>query len=449
MDQFDGPSVDECANCYIYRWKQPSDKSSIKRCASCKYFYYCSLECQNEHWHKVHKYHCKYLAGKKKQKHIKHDPSLCRYCLEEANVGEKAMSSSKNSCLGCPWSNTAHSIGGFNSSVIMIYGSKAPSPFQLGEITGRYDSLIEHTLVILQRLHHKMFKIYRYWNKEFGSKLVIIRDLIRASYCFMPTQRSKNPHNLYRYDMILSLLIRQLYTRSLKAVQVDMTRLQLTDSLRLVDSCKLLISFLSYNFEPDETKYSLPEHHFKVSFEDNSNIWRKILSIMESGIWSYEMLVETVCSGITIRNCFSCRKKVSTVNYVIRIGIDPASSYAIHLEPGAIILAPLPALVFICGANRCVGEISKVLVPQISAVTPSYSDCDNCLRNVSKGHRCSNCLTKFYCGKACLNEDWDIHKQGCLQVERKERAEKQERLLRSEMFNDMIMYLSMIKNITL
>ena len=55
---------DLCANCYLFNWKQP--EKSVRKCTRCHVVAYCGKECQEEHWHKVHKKHCKYLGGIKK-----------------------------------------------------------------------------------------------------------------------------------------------------------------------------------------------------------------------------------------------------------------------------------------------------------------------------------------------------------------------------------------------
>ena len=61
-----GPLERRCANCDIFGWKQADPTiSPLKRCTGCYKISYCSKECQEEHWHKVHKRHCKYFSGKK------------------------------------------------------------------------------------------------------------------------------------------------------------------------------------------------------------------------------------------------------------------------------------------------------------------------------------------------------------------------------------------------
>ena len=55
-----------CANCKLFGWEQPDPKASLlKRCGGCWKIYYCSQECQEEHWRKLHKRHCKFLSGKR------------------------------------------------------------------------------------------------------------------------------------------------------------------------------------------------------------------------------------------------------------------------------------------------------------------------------------------------------------------------------------------------
>ena len=53
---------------------------------------YCGVECQEEHWNKVHKKHCKYLAGIKKAKHSEHKRNICRTCTARISVGDLVFS---------------------------------------------------------------------------------------------------------------------------------------------------------------------------------------------------------------------------------------------------------------------------------------------------------------------------------------------------------------------
>ena len=50
-----------CANCFVFNWEQPEDRSTLRNCGRCKVLQYCSKECQEEHWELVHKKHCRKL----------------------------------------------------------------------------------------------------------------------------------------------------------------------------------------------------------------------------------------------------------------------------------------------------------------------------------------------------------------------------------------------------
>lgn len=56
----------ECPNCKIFGWDQPDLRTSpLRRCTGCWKMYYCSKDCQEEHWRKVHKGHCKLFSAEK------------------------------------------------------------------------------------------------------------------------------------------------------------------------------------------------------------------------------------------------------------------------------------------------------------------------------------------------------------------------------------------------
>ena len=63
------PPASHCDSCNIFGWKQPRDRSSIKRCSRCKVVSYCSEQCQKEH--------CKYLVATKVLHSAKHNDAYC------------------------------------------------------------------------------------------------------------------------------------------------------------------------------------------------------------------------------------------------------------------------------------------------------------------------------------------------------------------------------------
>merc|ERR1711862_822542 len=81
--------MDVCDNCKAYSWHK--SKVAIKRnmftCKACKLIYYCSRECQAEHWKKVHRKHCKYMA-KQKSGSVKRHSDNCSKCKYEKDYSE-------------------------------------------------------------------------------------------------------------------------------------------------------------------------------------------------------------------------------------------------------------------------------------------------------------------------------------------------------------------------
>ena len=69
-----------CLNCCYYLWQKEEDSSTNQHCSRCKIAFYCSRECQLEHWQNVHKKQCKYLAGKKVLPLARHDQATCLVC---------------------------------------------------------------------------------------------------------------------------------------------------------------------------------------------------------------------------------------------------------------------------------------------------------------------------------------------------------------------------------
>ena len=69
-----------CANCVMHNWKQPDDKNIQKQCRKCELIEYCSSDCRKEHWEKVHKNHCRFLADPTECPESEHDSETCATC---------------------------------------------------------------------------------------------------------------------------------------------------------------------------------------------------------------------------------------------------------------------------------------------------------------------------------------------------------------------------------
>ena len=107
-----GPLEQRCANCHIFGWKQVDPTiSPLKRCTGCYKISYCSKECQEEHWHKVHKRHCKYLSGKKPlEESDLHKKETCGRCIKQQTAGRKVFKENEPTyvCLFDPILNSSN-----------------------------------------------------------------------------------------------------------------------------------------------------------------------------------------------------------------------------------------------------------------------------------------------------------------------------------------------------
>ena len=148
----------ECTNCEIFRWKQPSDRSTLKRCSGCQLFWYCSKQCQKEHWLNTHKYHCKYLFSEKVLPNAKHNDATCLVCKEEAKAGKGNMSKPTNPVLPCYMSTANKYLIGISEPVgpggLPQYEEMPAKP--LAEMTEIYHTKLDATFAIMMRILVKM-----------------------------------------------------------------------------------------------------------------------------------------------------------------------------------------------------------------------------------------------------------------------------------------------------
>ena len=423
-----------CVNCDNYNWSQPPRKSTLKRCANCQLLCYCSQECQVEHWKKVHKRHCKYLSGKKNQINVKHEPRKCQYCIKEAHIGMDTTCSTENTYLGCHW-NLSEFTRKPDDHQIFLLTRMVPSPFQLGEITNQYQSLLEHTLVTLLRIHNKMQKSYGYLNRKVIINIMHMRELLRTTYCFINSKGSKNPHIYYQQNLKLALTLCQLCNEDVQSLESDIVNKGLQDKLKLLNSYKLLIGFLEFHLIPEDISYDTHENHVKISYEYLESTWRKIIYKLESDNWSYEKLVNIFNTGGDNSKCYNCVTHVYNVNYAIWLNEMSNKYVKTQLAPSIVIAAPLPSLIFICEKPECVNKVHAMISKDMKNISFSPNYCDNCFKRILKGHRCSRCLTKLYCGNDCIKSDWTTHKEFCKKNQRKQKMNQKERTIDQKMFN--------------
>ena len=145
-----GPVEKGCANCDIFGWEQLDPTiSPLKRCTGCYKIAYCSKECQEEHWHKVHKRHCKYFSGKKPlEESDLHKKETCGRCIKQEAAGRKVFKEDDPTyvCLFDPNLNSSNSAK-FNSFLRDQY----PMPSRESS-SSRFESILDVLQTVLLKI---------------------------------------------------------------------------------------------------------------------------------------------------------------------------------------------------------------------------------------------------------------------------------------------------------
>jgi len=424
----------ECDNCNTFAWKQPDDKSIIKRCSKCQLFWYCSDQCQKEHWHNAHKHHCKYLAEKKVLANAKHNDDTCLVCKEETKAGKKNISKSSNPVLPCYMSTTNQKFMnvpkniGEDGTPQCDYMLAKP----LAEMTGVYLSKVDETFAIMLRILVKMKKIkHIVWSstrKPSTEEMFSILGVVRENewWCQMNTKPGSNEHNGVAFDEYESVE----FIDALK--DVDDTLVSPTPDLLWV-TFKILFSFsygsmnvagslfadylgASESGMPNEIeKIRMPHAKFH-------QLWEDVLDRMKEGLVPMSTLVDALCEGDPERQCYECGVQVTVQAIVVLHG-----SY--HHYPGIPVLMFGTGLVFsLCGKDSCFQsyltgpfqEARRQMLAVNRKLQWEYGGefCDYCggIGQEVKSHRCAKCKTKVYCSVECLNKD-KVHLMLCKEGE--------------------------------
>merc|ERR1719186_260564 len=131
---------EECANCLIHGWLQPDSETTLMKCKNCELIEYCSNECQDEHWAKVHKHHCQYFADPAKNEAWQHKEEDCSICLKAAEVGEASLKEADNPNYEC--------IFKVEIPQYLLH----PHPFP---VTGQEGDIFEKGIIVLWQLVRK------------------------------------------------------------------------------------------------------------------------------------------------------------------------------------------------------------------------------------------------------------------------------------------------------
>jgi len=426
-----------CYNCDIYRWDQPADESTIKHCSRCKFICYCSKECQKEHWEKVHKKQCKYLAREKVKPLSRHDPGNCSGCKQQADTGLVEMAKQNNPVLGC-------GIPKDFDPIIFPLGVKdsnkipAPLPIQLGEMSGKFQTKQEHTVSIAIRILNKMGMI------KHPAWIICLDGMTRLMKALLVVRmRIWNVHTLSSSEPVMEGQLREIIGEPISEIYpiIDLIASKLKRVLdpSLFQHWNTLLILLEFlltccldEFRRDAEVAGLPElshdiHETRLTSEQFNSKWQGVLDSMADGMLvPYTVLVKQVCGGSIYQVCRGCARDVTVTTIM--------TSTSPKIGPGYYLFS---SNAFVCGDPLCdiqVGNNGTSLFYTIMQISSGCrgSICDTCHlpSTTGKVHRCTRCLTKQYCGVQCRDKDWvKVHKDLCRknEVKRKVKGGKDHR----------------------
>jgi len=441
----------KCENCVIYNWEQcPDVISSLTRCSRCKTLHYCSKECQEEHWAKVHKYQCKNLLPKPQPMDL-HDPSLCQMCQDE---DKDQVIKPDNPSYGC---HVRYSMAEWEEGPRTIpWESKDPNedirtklPFD----NNKFEDLrsgSEKMLWLLQALLYKM-KVTKFPFAEAKDRKAVmdLRNILQHArtktwkvYMTVPTKPSNNLECAVS-KTTLDFLVNSRYWRVMINVRV---RPGSEDKFGLWDILKLLSVFLMSgthtlvlaSLDQLGLEDFPAEYRTVVEAARNSGslvIRDSIVASLSTNLIPFMRVLELLCGSLE-QQCTNCKDHITIgAVYYQDVGDEEIPSLPF------VAIAPMVLIKkFSCTKKSCVKIILENLLKEYQIlnrltffVRTKYLDniCDFCFMAGKKAHRCGGCKTKVYCSQTCLEEDWaGVHKKICVRSKgesRKVKGGKRER----------------------
>jgi len=146
--------------------------------------------------------------------------------------------------------------------------------------------------------------------------------------------------------------------------------------------------------------------------------WENMLDKLREGLVPWTTLVEVLCEGNPVQQCFECGVQIHVQNVAVFDGPFGLFQVIPHLMIGCGFIYSL------CGKFSCCKSILKeslfmararLLKLYVSLLGEYFGEgCDYCggFNQEMKSHRCSGCRSKVYCGVECLNKD-EVHLTLC------------------------------------
>ena len=361
---------------------------------------YCGVECQEEHWNKVHKKHCKYLAGIKKAKHSEHKRDICRTCTARNSVGDLVFSPT-------------------NPNYVCIFENVDPHP-----LAGPKEDRVEKMLTVAQKILLK-FKITEnpvYLNRrhqfdEFEKKLWELRRQLHLNRIYGGNQNPMTIMGLTAETFTLpssewSILTKALGYSDYKVCNGDFT---------LLATFALVRDLICYTAEVNlesalKSPVSLPKDYRHMSKPDQFfEVVDKIIETLDQQVVPLSHLAAIACAGETEQSCSQCNKEIEIEGIVL-------TNFPVR-KSAMTVFNPIENERYTCEALECFkkevelteysyASWTAAVMTAFRRLEKTICDCCFLLAPLKDVHR-SKCLTKNYCSQICRDADDAVHKVCC------------------------------------
>ena len=343
-----------CANCHLFLWEQPaacSLTSPLTVCTGCRKISYCSKDCQDEHWSKVHKRHCRVFSGLVGlEGTVVHNKETCNHCMMQEAAGRKVFKENNPNyiCLYDPSNPRAKSL----QEIQLQY------PFPLKAGAEQEQSRREKIVVLLQRLLLKIKLTKQPVSRLYPKEVDVIGDeLLR-----MGMGASVN-NVIYPKARPVAIV-----PKLKELLSPDLLNLPPSGRYQMWDTFLMLVALLDnqvFSVELDglikKPEKSLPKDQRRVSQMVRESSYLKvvdqILELLEEKLVTQEDLAAAVCDGNVKRECGGCSKDIcikAVSTFIHKIAGVPS----VFLQPGQTNL-------FSCGAKACEDQIK--VRPEVSS----------------------------------------------------------------------------------
>lgn len=411
----------------------------LKRCTGCWLMTYCDQDCQREHWQKVHKYHCKYLSGKKLVE--EHKADSCSTCIKEKNTSKKDLSSLDSPKIRCFIKEDNAKMG---EGLAILFGfHRAGSicncsldhpcqyPIPLGGITGKdigvaLHELTRHAYQISQTIIRKA-KNSKAIKKETIDQLHALQEsILTFRLCIW-------------YDILVCGDFRELnsLTKDLLSPLGDLKdkfdhknawwkALKFTLEITMGVGSSQSMNFIDVS-SINDPKFA----NLKKVEDDRGMRLRNNLFVSQNNLWSTFKLWPTLVGKSLVLllpdgiQCAVCRAALGSEV------VESMEAFLGRASPSSPILFPFVEengrfatlcntaknpkcwMIYSSLKNHITDDVKQKCEKEEEMFWGEARDCDMCLKMSLTSHRCADCRTVQYCSPQCQQKDLHFHRTVC------------------------------------